>query len=197
MADEPEIPETIEAAANALVELADVKRWLALTATDQDNFLQQAINDWSGAIESRLGRVIVSATHTDERHHGGKLAIILRHIPVASIAEITVDGTLIDADDYTFDPDSGIIRMASGHRFCGGPGSVLVTYVAGYETIPGDIVQALKQLVALEFYLSGASGRKALAKRGESMAGGSVTYERGPRDQEEIMSRLERRHARR
>jgi len=186
----------VTAAENALITIAEIKDWLKLSGTGDDDFLQRAINDWSDTIEKRLARVIKSAEHTDERHDGGKRAVLLKNIPVTAISEITIDATEVSSDDYTYDGESGVIRMATGYAFDGGPGSVLVTYTGGYDTVPGDLVRAVKQLTALEYYLSG-HGRKALAKRGESTGEGTATYERGPEDQERIMQKLERRYARR
>ncbi|OPL13707.1 MAG: hypothetical protein AVO39_10235 [delta proteobacterium MLS_D] len=186
----------IDATDNALIELDEIKRYLKLTTNDEDDFLQQAINDWSDALETRLNRVIKSADYEDERHHGGKLAILLKNMPVSAISSITVDDEELDSDDYTFDTDSGIVRMATGYPFDGGPGSVLVSYTAGYETAPGDIRRGIMQIVALEYYLS-ARGQKALIKSGENIQGGGVTYNRGPQDQERIMAGLERRYSRR
>jgi len=186
----------VNPAANALVTKDEIKRWLKLSGTGDDDFFQEAINDWSDTIEKRLGRVIKSAEHTDEVRDGGKLAVILKNIPVSSISSITVDGAALGSSDYTLDGDSGIIKLKSGLSFSGGPGSILATYTGGYTEVPGDLKRAVKQLVALEYYLSG-HGRKALSKRSESAGEGSVTYERGPEDQENIMKKLERLYARR
>jgi len=184
------------AADNALITKDEIKRWLKLSGTDDDDFLQEAINEWSDTVETRLGRVINSAEHTGERHDGGKLAVLLKNIPVTTLSSISVDGAALGSSDYTIDTDSGIIRLGSGKAFGGGPGSILVTYTGGYSTVPGDLKRAMMQLVALELYLSG-HGRKALAKRSESTDAGTTIYERGPEDQEKIMARLERKYARR
>lgn len=187
----------VAAASNALITLDEAKRWLNLTGTGDDDFLQDAINDWSDTVERRLGRVLASADYDDEVHDGGKLAILPRNIPVTDIDSITIDDSELDSDEYALDKEGVSIRLKSGLPFDGGPGDILVTYTGGYATIPGDIKRAVKQLVALEYYLSG-HGRKALAKRGESApGGGNVTYERSTRDQENIMRVLERRYARR
>lgn len=186
---------SVDAADNALIELSEVKEWLKLSDTGDDDFLMKSINDWSDTIETRLGRSIKTQTHTDERHDGGKIAVVLQHIPVTAISSITIDGGELGSSDYNYF-NSGIVRLVYGKVFGGGPGSILVTYTGGFTTVPGDLKRATKQLVALEFYLSG-HGRKALAKRGESTGEGTVTYERGPGDQEKIMKILELRYARR
>lgn len=188
----------VEAAANALITLAEIKRWLKLSGEDtsRDDFLQEAINEWSDTIATRLGRVIKSQEHEDERHNGGKIAVLLKNTPVTEISEITVDGAALGSSDYTYDGASGIVRMVDGKAFGGGPGSVLATYTGGFETAPGDLKRAVKQIVALEYYLSG-HGRKAIAKSAESVGNGSVTYNRGPQDQEKIIRKLLQTYGRR
>jgi hypothetical protein len=182
--------------ANALIDLDEAKDWLKLTGTDDDDFLQRAINDWSDTIETRLNRKLFSATFEDERHDGSKRAIILKNTPVTEISSLTIDLCELSSLDYTFDSKSGIIRMWDGKPFMGGPGSVLVSYTGGFVVVPGDMKVKVNQIVALEYYLSG-HGRKALAKRGESAQGGNVTYERSPQDQERIIEGLVRRYGRR
>jgi hypothetical protein len=184
----------VEAAANAMVTLDEVKRFLALTGTDMDEFLQEAINDWSGAIEDRCNRRILSASYEDEIHDGGKIALIPRNIPVTAISGIEVDGTALTSDEYSIDREGASIRMKSGLAFAGGPGSILLSYTGGYESAPGDLRLAVKKLVGLEYYLG--PGRKTLAKRGESTREGNVTYERGPGDQEKIIDGIVRRYGR-
>lgn len=188
----------VTAAANALVTIAEMKRWLLLSTEDatRDDFLQEAINEWSDTVEKRLGRSIKLQEHENERHHGGKITVILRNIPVTAIASISVDGAALGPSDYTFDRSSGIVRMVSGKLFGGGPGSVLVTYTGGFETVPGDLKRAVKHLAAIEYNLSG-HGRNAIAKSAESIGDGNVSYNRGPEEQERIMRKIERIYGRR
>jgi len=187
----------VEAADNAMVSLTEVKEWLNLTGTNDDDFLQRQINDWSDTIETRLGRIIKSDDYEDEIHDGGKLAILPKNLPVTAIDSITIDDSELDSDEYELDKEGCKIRMKSGLPFEGGTGEILLSYTGGFASVPGDIKRAVRQLVALEYYLSG-HGRKALAKRGESApGGGNVTYERGPADQERVIDGLIRRYGRR
>jgi hypothetical protein len=187
----------VAAAANALVSLAEQKEWLGIdsTETSMDDFLQRAINDWSDRVESDCNRIIISTEIEDEVHDGGKRAILPRNFPVTEIDSITIDGVALETDDYTLDRMGVKVRMKSGLPFAGGPGDILITYTGGYASIPGKLILAVKKVVALEYYLG--PGRKALAKRSESTQGGSVTYERGPEDQEKIMRGVVRRYGRR
>ena len=187
-----------DAATNALVTIDEVKRWLKLDGSGDDDFLQEAINQWSDTVEKRLQRIIKSAAYTDEQHDGGKKKVLLKNIPVTAISSISIDDTALSSEYYTYDEDSGIIRLKTGYAFDGGPGSIEVSYTGGFDedSIPGDLKRTVTQLVALEYYLSGR-GRKALAKKGESNPQGNVTYERSPVDQELLMIKLERKYARR
>lgn len=186
----------VDVAENALCDVDEVKDYLGLTGTDADDFLQRSINDWSDTVESRLNRRLVAQTFEDEIHDGGKHSVILRNPPVISISSITVGLAALSELDYTYDSQSGIVRMLYSRMFPGDTGNVRVTYRGGCETVPGDIHRKVIQLVALDYYLSG-HGRKALAKRGESTQGGNVTYERGPQDQERIIEGIVRRYGRR
>ena len=182
---------------NAMVTVAEQKEFLGIASADtgMDDFLQRAINDWSDAVETRLNRIIKSATHTDEAHDGGKKAILLKNPPVTAISSLSIDESALGAEDYVYDGASGIVRMGDGKPFGGGPGGILVTYTGGYSAVPGDLRLAVKKLVALEYYLG--PGRKALAKRSEGVQGGNVVYERGPGDQEKILDGIARRYGRR
>jgi len=186
----------VTAADNALITRDEIKEWLNLTGDGDNDFLQRSVNEWSDTIENRTGRTFKSTDYTDEVHDGGKKSVTLQNFPVTAISEITVDGAALGTSDYTLKEKSGIIRLKSGHVFGGGPGSILVTYTGGFTTTPGDLKRGCKQLVALEYYLSGR-GRKALAKRSESTGEGSTTYERGPEDQEKIVRGIVRRYGRR
>lgn len=181
---------------NALVELDDMMRWMQFETHTEDEFLQSAINDWSDTIEKRLKRTILSTTHTDERHDGGRRSILLHNFPVTAVSSVSIDGGALGSLDYTYETGPGIVRMCSGREFAGKRGSILVTYTAGFSTVPGDLRRVVKQLVALEYYLS-ARGNKAIIKAGESLGGGNVSYQRGPDEQEKLMKKIERMYARR
>lgn len=181
----------LAASANAMITKADVKEWLGLTTTSpQDDFLQRAINNWSDKFETAIGRTILSTAHTDEVHDGGVRNVLPNNPPVTVLTSIKINDSLVTVTEYTINSSGSVIRKKDGKRWAGGFGSILLAYTGGYATVPGDIQQIFLQIIALEYYLGGAGGRKALSKKGESFAGQNVTYERSPRDQAIIFNAL-------
>lgn len=182
----------LPAAANALVTKADAKEWLGLTETTMDDFIQRSINNWSDKFEHSTGRSIISAEHVDEVHDGGVYYIMPNNPPITTLTYIHVNDSAIPTTEYTVNQSGSIIRRKNGKKWSGGAGSVELKYTGGYaaDAVPGDIQQVFLQIIALEFYLSGKSGRKALSKKGESFAGQSVTYQVSPQDQKKIFNEI-------
>lgn len=177
-------------AANAMINKADMKDWLGLelSGTIMDDFLQGAINNWSDKFEHAIGRTIISTVHTDEVHDGGVRNVIPDNPPVTVLTSIKLNDSTVTTTEYTINQSGSVIRRKDGKKWAGGFGSILLKYTGGYAAVPGDIQQTFLQIIALEFYLSGKGGRKALSKKGESFADQSVQYERSPQDQKRIFN---------
>lgn len=185
---------------SALIELSDIKSWLGLEGakTARDTFLTSMCTAWSAKFERRIGRTISQATYTDEIHDGRRFVILPRNYPVQSITSLTIDGVALGSTYYYLNASGMIIRQKNGLRFGGGRGSIKLTYIGGYATVPEDIKQALIQIVALDYYLSG-HGNSLLPKTAEALNDGErLTYNRSPKDQERMLQdivTIYRRHA--
>lgn len=96
-----------------------------------------------------------------ETHNGGKAAVLLEERPTA-ITSVVVDGTALDAADYTADLASGIV-YAGGSRtptsFAWGRQNVVVTYTAGASTVDANVVLAARIIIA-HLYQVGQQGRR-------------------------------------
>ena len=180
----------LAAAANAMITKADAVEWLGLTTDVMNDFIQRSINNWSDKFEQAIGRTIKSAAHTDEVHDGGVIFLMPDNPPVTTLTSIKINDSTVTVTEYTINSSGSVIRKKDGKKWTGGPGSIELTYTGGYAEVPGDIQQIFLQIIALEFYLSGKSGRKALMKKGESFAGQSVSYERSPADQKRIFNEI-------
>lgn len=189
---------SVTAASNALITVAEVKRWLNLTETDtdRDDFLQDRINQWSDEIERRTGRVIGADDYTDEIYSGGRRSIMPFNTPINSVSEITISGGKLFSDDWFITADKSMVRLETGQPFRGGAGDILITYNGGFTSTPGDISRALIQIVAIDYYLSG-HGNQSLAKSAESFGQSNVSFNRSPTDQERILRAVVRRYLRR
>lgn len=87
----------------------------------------------TGPIES------TAVTHVAD---GGRSVTVPQR--VTSVTSVTVDGTLIDADEYTVDAAAGIIYGP----FSSGRGNVTVVYQTGYAEVPPAVKFAATALVA-------------------------------------------------
>lgn len=77
-----------------------------------------------------------------------RLLLLRRH--EVEISSIVVDGTALDVDDYVVDPESGLIaKFCSDEPVPWCASKVVVTYAAGFDTIPGDLEQAARDFARL------------------------------------------------
>jgi hypothetical protein len=141
-----------------LTTLADVKAWLQtgqnpFPATD-DALLQRLITAASQFIQSWLGRQIAAADWLEVRDGTGGQLMVLANSPITAVLSLSIDGLTIPAAladggfdaGYTFTPTELALR---GYVFTRRPQNVIVTYTAGYQTIPPDLAQACTELVCL------------------------------------------------
>lgn len=147
--------------ASPIVDLeSEVKPFLNIDKPDFDAKLTTFIASESQAIVNDIGQVTGDPT-VSEWHDGGTERIVLRNPgPIQSVTSVTESyGTITytlsqvtldtsstgNAYTYTVDLDEGlIVRRAAGIavNFADGVRNVHVTYVAGYDTVPGDIKEA-------------------------------------------------------
>lgn len=98
-----------------------------------------AVDQWE-----RLARIAVSpTTQTISRVGDGRASLVLPHLPVLSVAAVTVDGATLDSSAYWVDPVSGILTLRSGRFTLSYP--VEVTYTHGLTEPPGAVVNAILQ----------------------------------------------------
>ena len=144
---------------NALVGIETVRRLVLDDETDtsKDDILTELINGCTGAIEEFCSRRFKSRTYTDETHSGnGGKTLCLKHYPVTAIASVRVLDDNDEADEIVVtrkDLDAGILYYPTGTSpACWPKGdlNILVTYTAGFETIPNNL--SLACALAVEFY---------------------------------------------
>lgn len=149
-----------------LVDLSEVKAHLNIPDSDtsQDTELQGFIEAASVYIQNITGPITPQTLV--ETHSGGGSTICVFHPPILSVTSVVeynastgytlTQATLgTEAGSYAYtvdDPKSGVIRRRySGNlvgRFIGGDHNIVVTYVAGQNSIPADIRLAVLQDIA-------------------------------------------------
>ena len=169
------------AASIDLTTLTKLKAHLGVTGTDDDTLLKTLIDQASELVEQHCGREFAKKSRTEYHDGKGLSSLILKVRPIESITSIHDDldrdfetADLVDADDYTFYPDSGIVTYEEG-KFQDGNRNVQVIYVAGYEDVPSDLELSCN-MVAATIYNWAKQGREGIAS--ENLGGASVTYEK-------------------
>lgn len=133
----------------ALVGLIEVKEHLNYPASDttDDEELRGFILSASEVVEDITG--VTSRREFTETYSGGERAILLRRRPVLGVSAVTVDGTVVDAGDYTVS-SSGILAHRFG-RWPRGFRNVEVTYEAGRVAVSASVLDATKELIRINW----------------------------------------------
>lgn len=167
----------------ALATLTEFKAHLNLrtSGSTTDPELQGFLDAATPVIENITGPV-VPQTVTGEVHDGGngnRLLFALRLRPVISVTSVTeyangvatvlaqvANPALGTLNSFTLESATGIItrRNAGGDigRFPAGVDNILVTYIAGYATVPDNVKLAAMFQAAHMFQSSQLGGRRQL-----------------------------------
>lgn len=142
-----------------LTTLANVKAYLKIdqSQTSDDATLLSLIAACSEAIENHCERKFGQQTFTNEEYNGtGSKYILLRQFPIKSITSVSVDGVLIESNEYKVNKLNGtLIRVSS--IWPKGDINVTVTYESGFLEIPAPVELACKHYVKSFFQSDVAS----------------------------------------
>jgi hypothetical protein len=128
----------------SVVQLAEAKTHLNMTASTHDAEVQSLIDAAEAAIGERVGPL--TATAETARVRGGRDALVLPTTPVASLTSVTpVEGTALTLSDLYLDEAAGLVTFESGGTF--GARHYDVAYEAGRAECPDDLKLAVKELV--------------------------------------------------
>ena len=144
------------------VDIDEVRVGLKVGGTASDDILYQLIAAAVNEVERKSGRALRKRSVTDIRA-GGKYAVALSQVPVASVTSVTEDGTALAASDYELQPRTGLLYRGSASSpgmWSGGPTGVRVTYVVDADAVPANLRQAALELTrALAGRYRGSSGQ--------------------------------------
>jgi len=168
---------------SALVTLADVKTFLGIqNISTSDAILEIVIEAVSASIVNEAFPDLKSATYTAEKYDGtGKSYLYLDHYPVTAMTTVVEDGvTLVKDTDYFVDMDEGLLEKAryswpgydSQAVWTTSKQGVVVTYTAGYATVPADIKLACLIEVGRAFAMA---DHKMFGETSRSVEGVSIT----------------------
>jgi hypothetical protein len=132
-----------------LVSLADMKAYLGIVGTSDDTFLTEQLTLVSEAIENYCGRIFNAGSYVQrfyrEEYPNDFSRFKTAQYPIKTITSIEADGVAIT--DFRFLKPSGQIFRNLGQGFFGCADELVVTYDAGFDTIPGPLSMAVKSIV--------------------------------------------------
>jgi len=138
------------AADQSLVALDDLKDDLGITSSSEDDYLTRQIASASADIALYCDRVFKTETVIETFHlTQTERLLCLERYPVGSIGSITVDGTALASGLYQADGDTGHLyrKDSDGDITTWAICRTVVTYDAGYDTIPADLEAACISLI--------------------------------------------------
>lgn len=159
-----------------LTTLANAKQWLGITSPDSDSLLERLISAASDYIQTWLNRDIALASYVSRRDGTGGTRLMLRNYPVVAMSSVVVDGQSVPFSTdgirpgYIFN-DTSVMLVGNGYRFNRGYSNVLISYTAGFSSIPTEIEQAAIELISLRYK---EKDRIGIISKG--LAGETISY---------------------
>lgn len=150
--------------------------WPGQTYTTWDTMLAVIISAVSLAVQKEVGCDIAEATYTSEYASGNGTSMLdLAAWPITAVTSVEdTDGYTYDegADyDYVIDKGGLHLRKLAG-AWAEGVKNYIVTYKAGYTTVPADIKLVCLELIARKWKTVKESG---WGESSRSFPGGSVS----------------------
>lgn len=170
----------------ALTTVAAIKSYLNLSVSTHDTILATLLAATEARILQHLGRTrIESGAVSNEAHspNGQSAYLVLAEWPATAITSVTLSGTALSASDYELQSAEGfLIYLAGGTTpvcWPAGIRNVVVSYTAGYASVPADIALACIIQTAWDwkrtaFVGDGMGGR--LGERQQVVGDGNAIY---------------------
>lgn len=144
----------------AVVSLPEVKSYLNIASNVHDDELPGMIEAAQAAIAQRVGPL--EPVEVTANLSGGS-ALALPVYPILSLTSVTSAGNTIAHAGFTIDSGAGLVSNAAGGFLLSTP--YTVTYMAGRNPCPPDLVLAVKELVRhLWMTQRGPTGRPGSAQ---------------------------------
>ena len=152
---------------------------IAVNPIDEE-FLQLSIKSVSQRFENFARSWFAKNTYTELfSPEPGSRVVILRARPITSITTLieSVTGDFVTGNEYGptewgLDLNSGVVTLRY-FQYLGGPQTLQITYVGGYDVIPDDIKMAAILQVGHEFQ----AAAKSWVKTEVTSGGGQATYQ--------------------
>jgi hypothetical protein len=148
-----------------LASLAEVKAFIPVNQSDDDDLLAALISQASAIITDQVDLVVVSGVQTDDLDGNGRDRIMLTKSPVAAVTSVTIDDAVIPA--AVGGQDSGWFLSSRtvflrNYQFTKGRGNVTIAYnVAPTAQIAAELKRCCIKHVADKYRERDRLGEKS------------------------------------
>jgi hypothetical protein len=155
---------------------------MGISGSTSDAQIDLIVASVDAAIKKYLGRQIETAAITGEYYDGNGIDdfIVLSDYPVTAVASVAIDGTTLSSGSYAFDSATGRLFYKPGGSSYGawpaGRRNILVTFTAGYASVPGDLALAATKQCVYEAKLSNVQGGRLGDRSTIMQDGGTAQY---------------------
>lgn len=169
------------------INIAKVKSYLEITASDFDTLLTDLAASVGAFIEGYCGRKFDNDDYVEIYSGDGGRFLYLKNYPISAVTKIEYrngpnsnpNWQELSSDDYYLIDSRSI---AKDSKFIEGFNNYRVTYSAGYEELPAELLQVAIEMIAKKF-----NGRKSDGISDESAESASITWSRSLTEEQKIV----------
>jgi len=155
-----------------LTTVANLQAWLRLASvsTETGVELQRLVTSTSNWIQSWISRAIPDMPYVDTLDGQGGVRLSLGNYPVLAVSSVVVDGQTIPASTgptipgWVLSNDQVVLRS---YTFTRDLANVVISYTAGFTTVPPDLEQACLELAAMRWKERERIGHSAITMGGQ------------------------------
>ena len=135
----------------------ELKNILGITTNEKDGVLFSILKGASDYISKTISRNVNLNDYTQTLYlDEPSQCVVVREFPVVSVSGITVDGVALDetlggVKQWVVDYQTGEVTRLDGVRFPSAPIPVVVSYKAGYLSVPEDLRMAVRKIAVMEY----------------------------------------------
>jgi len=141
-----------------------------------DALLNRLITSASTWIKQYCNRDFTAANYTEYRNGwANQTKMALKNYPVNSVTSLYINGTIVTQSTTTnqagWVQNEGFLYLRGGLTFTTGYANVVITYNAGYSTIPYDLEQACIEITSWRY-----REKDRIAQNNKNVGGENITF---------------------
>jgi hypothetical protein len=152
----------------SLTTLADCKVYLGITDSSKDALIEIFRKAVEQSVINFCDTDFTTRTIVDEKHDSIQSDVIVpKYFPILSVQKVAIGELEYQLDQYYFDQSGIMVKAIIGET---SRGEILVSYTAGYASVPDDVKLAVYQAVKAEYQRKGRNTEDigSRSKDGES-----------------------------